>query len=216
MNLETIDPSTAVDAHGNRRADAEVSACFQSLYRRLHRWSDAQQPLRVVGITGCGRGAGVSTVASGLAIAAAEDSESRVLLVDANPQMPSAHPDFTVDQAAGPHGTHSLDEGPQPSLRSNLWKLSLQTALAQSTTVERQTSVREILSGLLLDFSFIVLDLAPVERFGDIVDMQGAIDGTVLVVEAERTNRSLARAATEALSQSRLLGVILNKRQDPG
>ncbi len=215
MSLETIDPATAIEIHENRRTDAEASACFQSLYRQLHGWSDAQQPLRVVGITSCVRGAGVSTVASRLAIAAAEDGQQRVLLVDVQPQSRSARQDIAVDEVAG-QGDPSLERRPQPSFLGNLWTLSLGSAFAQAPTGERQASVQELLSALALEFSFIVLDMAPVDTFGDVVDLTGAVDGMVLIVEAERTNRSLARAATEALSHSRLLGVILNKRQDPG
>ena len=53
------------------------------------------------------------------------------------------------------------------------------------------------------------------DELGRALDIMSAVDGVVLVVEAEFTRRSHVRAAKERLSGTRLLGSALNKHRDP-
>ena len=57
--------------------------------------------LRVLGVTSCRRGEGVSTVASQLAVAAATSGRLSVLLIDANLARPMVHRTFRVSQSPG-------------------------------------------------------------------------------------------------------------------
>lgn len=219
MNLETIEQSTTIDVPRSWRSDPDVSSYFLALYQQLVLQSSVEVPLRIIGITSCQRGAGVSTVAGQLAIAAAEAGKQKVLLVDANLLARPSHDVFSPDDGPGLlnllDGSHALDQVLQPTSLDNLWTLGLGTPTQADLAADLRSTAREFLSGLALEFSFIVLDLPPVEYADDVLGLTGAIDGTVLVVEAERTKGSLARAATEALSRTHLLGAVLNKRQEP-
>lgn len=219
MKLETIEQSTTIDVPRSWRSDPDVSSCFLALYKQLVLQSTVDEPLRIIGITSCQSGAGVSTVASQLAIAASEAGEQKVLLVDANLLAKSSHNVFAPDDGSGLlnllHGSHTLEQVVQPTWLDNLWTLGLGIPSEADLSAELRTTSSEFLSALALEFSFIVLDLPPVEYADDVLGLIGAIDGTVLVVEAERTKGSLARAATEALSRTHLLGAVLNNRQEP-
>ena len=59
MNLETFERSTAIDVPRNPRP-AAWNLYFRALYRRLLSQSATERPFRVVGVTSCQRGAGVS------------------------------------------------------------------------------------------------------------------------------------------------------------
>jgi Mrp family chromosome partitioning ATPase len=215
MTSEIIGQATLIDVRQSWRPDTEVSACFRALYQQILLRSGSQEPLRAVGITSCRRGEGVSTVASRLAIAAAEDGEQKVLLVDASSRVFSIHRTRAIDPTnRAANEFQSLDQFLQPSPLENLWILPLAAAFPSSPDVERPCSVRDLLGRLSFEFSFIVVDLPPVAELGDRIDVATAVDGIVLVVETERTRRSLARTATVALSQSRLLGVVVNRRQE--
>jgi Mrp family chromosome partitioning ATPase len=217
MTTETINPSTLIDVPQSWRPDAKVSACFRTLYQQMLLQSSAEEPLRAVGVTSCRRGEGVSTVASRLAIAAAEDGEQKVLLVDASSRVLPSSRTREMDPTSRPENEFQpLDQFLQPSPLENLWILSLAAAFPPSPPVEPQRSVHELLRDLSFEFSFIVVDLPPVDELGDRIYVTSAVDGMLLVVEAECTRRSLARTATVALSQSRLLGAVLNKRQESG
>jgi protein-tyrosine kinase len=215
MTSEIIDQATPIDVARSWRSDAEVSACFRALHQQMHLQSGSEAPLRAVGVTSCRRGEGVSTVASRLAIAAAEDGDQKVLLVDASSRDISIHRTHEMDRTNRPgNELQPLDRFLQPSPLENLWILPLAAAFPPSPAVEPRRSVHELLSGLSFEFSFIVVDLPPIDELGDRIDVTTAVDGMVLVVDAECTRRSLARTATVALSQSRLLGAVLNKRQE--
>ncbi len=215
MNLEIIDQTTAIDAPRSWQPDAKVCACFRALYRRMVFQSGLEKPPRVVGVTSCRHGEGVSTVACRLAIAAAEGGEQKVLLVDANPTVLSVDRTFTIDPSDRLVGeSQPLDQLLRPSPVENLWTLALATAFPGSPAAEPQRNPQELLTGLSFKFPFIVVDLPPVDELGGELDATAGVDGLVMVVEAECTRRSLARAATVALSHSRLLGAVLNKRQE--
>jgi protein-tyrosine kinase len=215
MASEIIDTSTLIDVHQSWRPDAKVSACFRALYEKTILQSRLDEPLRAVGVTSCRRGEGVSTVASRLAIAAAEDREQKVLLVDASSKVVSIHQMREMSPTDRPrNGFQPLDQFLQPSPLENLWILPLAAAFPPSSAVQPQRSVQELISGLSFEFSFIVVDMPPVAELGDQIGVATAVDGMLLVVDAECTRRSLARTATMALSQSRLLGAVLNKRQE--
>jgi protein-tyrosine kinase len=217
MNLMTIIPPTPFDAPKNWPAEEDLCACFEALYRRLVWESAADRPLRVVGVTGCRRGAGVSTVAGGLAAAAARDVDARVLLIDASREHVAlaggAGEEMTpglIDLVAG---THGIDQLLQPSSIDNLWLLPSGNTQSQLAPRGASSQAVEIINGLSHDFSFVVVDMAPVDELSGVIDVSAALDGVVLVIEAESTRRSAARGAKSTLSGSRLLGTVLNKHQ---
>ncbi len=213
MNLATIDQSAETAVPRSWHADAEVSACFRSLYRRLLAEPSSGDPVRLVGFTSCHRGEGVSTVANRLAVAAAEDGAQKVLLVDLSYEAVSIGQTLADDQAAElfnvTRGLDSLEQFMQPSSWENLWLLPLGAIFASSPRVEQPLAPREVLRALADEFSFIVVDMPPLDE----VSATTAVDGIVLVVEAEQTTPTLIRAAKDALPQGRLLGAVLNKRQ---
>ena len=102
----------------------------------------------------------------------------------------------------------------QPSPLEKLWWLPLGTTCDNgSGTLEVGTKIRELLENLP-QFSFIVVDMDPVDQLGG-GHIADAVDGIVLVLDAERTRRSQARAAAGALPRARLLGAVLNKQSGP-
>jgi succinoglycan biosynthesis transport protein ExoP len=199
MNSETIEQETDVEVQRSWGADARVRACFGALYRRVMSQSTSTQPLRVVGVTSCRRGEGVSTVASRLAIAAAEQGEQKVLLVD----------------VASDRDPDALEQALQHSSLENLWMLPAGSRFSDSPGDEARTTLSELLSGLATEFSFVVLDMPPVDELDDVAAVASAVDGVLLVVAADETRASHARSAAEALSRARVLGAVLNKRQEP-
>jgi Mrp family chromosome partitioning ATPase len=219
MNSETIAQPMDIDVAAGWQPDVAVSACFRDLYQRLLLQSAAEGAVRIVGVTSYGRGEGVSTVASRLAVAAAEHNEQRVLLVDANPESRSFQHALTIDRTPGLlnviRGSHTIDQVLQLSSVENLLILPLGAAFPRSPLIEPPTTVQQLFGSLSLEFSFIVVDMAPVDQLGEVAGVASAVDGIVLVVEAESIGRTRARAVTDLLSRSRVLGAVLNKQQDP-
>ena len=173
----------------------------------------------VVGITSCRRGEGTSTVALGLALAAAQASRKKVLLVDANFLAPAVHEALAVDPAPGLieiiGGSQALDLALQPTGFDSLWALPAGLDPPDATAGKPSMDIVGLFAALAMDFSFIVVDLPPIDRLDAALGAATAIDGVVLVIEAECTGRNLARSAAQVLADGRLLGAVLNKFQDP-
>jgi len=187
----------------------------RAVLRRLPgRGADPAPPLRTLGVIGCPAGAGASTVAARLAAEAALTGREPVLLVDAHPARPAAHRLLEVRAAPGlaevlRDGT-PLAEVLQPCRVPRLYVLAAGRAGADPAAATDSPWLPDLLRMVREEFALAVFDLPP----GDPAGLAGLLDGLVLVAEAERTPLEAARRETERLAgQTRLLGVVLNKRR---
>ena len=66
-------------------------------------------------------------------------------------------------------------------------------------------------------FDFILLDCSSLKESGDAALFSSAVDGVILVVEAEKTRKEQVRnsLATMEMADANILGCVLNKRQYP-
>jgi Mrp family chromosome partitioning ATPase len=71
------------------------------------------------------------------------------------------------------------------------------------------------MESLKATFDLVILDLPPVGRNVPTLSISKAVDGLVLVVEAESTRVPAIRAARQTIEASggRILGAVLNKRR---
>lgn len=214
MKPETFEHSTAIEHPRSWLSEASY-AYFRALYRRL--WShSAAEPLRVLGVTSCQRGAGVSTVALNLALVAAETSDRSVLLLDLSSTRSSLAKPFGMTGDMGLRDALSGAARPAECARAtpvpNLALLGANESYDPSPLNLSYTQVDELLRAVERDFDFAVVDLPPIESnlcFGTARLMHGIL----LVIEAEGTqSETAARGKQRLLSASaNLLGVVLNK-----
>ena len=108
-------------------------------------------------------------------------------------------------------GRRPLQDAVRPTELENLWVLPAGTPLCASMAAQPATSVEQLFAELALDFSFVVVDLPPIDRFDETLGIWSAVDGVLVVIEAECTGRTMARAATQSIAPDRLLGAVLNK-----
>jgi capsular exopolysaccharide synthesis family protein len=203
-----------------KRSAPALDKHFVSLYQRLLALQNgAAQAGHVIGITSCKPGEGVSTVAIGLAVCAAQLGGAPALLVDANLARPTVARAFEVGVEPGLFevlmGTMDAGNCIQPSKCEGL---SLLTAGCWTSGVEpayRPAALAALVSELRGRYGTIVFDLPAAEECSPSSVIGSALDGVVLVVEAERLRDETARRATSRLQQANVvvLGVVLNKRK---
>jgi Mrp family chromosome partitioning ATPase len=171
---------------------------------------------KTIGVTCCERGAGVSTVATNLAVAAAQNYDQPVLLMNVSgasklraSRRPITHSavlnkNFSSDS--------SLSQYVAESRIDNLSLLTVDTADAAQAARLGGRQVIDTLHELERDFGFIVIDLPPANT-GLCFAVSGTLSGVLLVVEAGRTDGEAAILARKRLMQANadVLGVILNK-----
>lgn len=169
----------------------------------------------LLGVTGCTRESGVSTVASNLAIRAADHGLGPVLLVDANLHHPQLHRLIGAKSGLGladvlagqttiaataqatrvpglqilPHGTEGL----------------LRRARVDSARMEG------LVAELRETYSLVLVDLPGACQMGQSQWLAHALDGAVLVIRSERIGWGVAQGCHRCLTQDgvHVVGAVL-------
>jgi uncharacterized protein involved in exopolysaccharide biosynthesis/Mrp family chromosome partitioning ATPase len=170
---------------------------------------------KLVAVTSCGAGAGVTTTASGLASTLSETGEGNVLLVNMNVRDGEAHRFYRGKLAC------SLEEVLQKEKRDDAL---VQDHLYVAKESEANDNLPRVLpkrfSHLVgkmkaSDYDYIIFDMPPVSQISITPRLARYMDMVLLVVESEKTDRDVAKRATALLSETKTnVGVVLNKSRD--
>jgi capsular exopolysaccharide synthesis family protein len=179
---------------------------------------------RVIVITSANPGEGKTTVASNLALALAEISQSvltqSVLLIDGDMRRPRLHEIFGVPNRWGL--TDLLDGKTPPNgcegmvFKTGFRNLSLlpsgSTAINTAALLHSPRAL-ELLNRMRGEFHTVIIDTPPVLHMPDARVLGRFSDGVVLVVRSAQTMRDAAVAANQRLAAdgTRVIGTILNQ-----
>jgi Mrp family chromosome partitioning ATPase len=169
-----------------------------------------------LGIISTQSGEGVSTIANGLARVVARNSKARVLICDvagiqaarSERRRLQSNTRASVD-GAGNRIEFSWLPGSQIAVGT------LGDASGSGALTTDASSVRTMVNTVSANFELVILDLPPVSDGVIGPSLTKAVDGVLLVVEAERTRTDSVRATQKALQMhgGKVLGVVLNKRR---
>lgn len=184
---------------------------------------DPNRRCRVLAVTSDRRGSGVTTVAASLAESLAREGNGArpVLLVDANLDDPQL--------------SRMVDAENEPGLTDGVAMAGMLRTETRETPVEglrllpRGTSADDFDAGLdpgalvaevermAAEFAWVVVDLPANLGVDALAALRERVDGLLLVVEADRTRRQVARFLTESLADGPggAVGLVLNKRSYP-
>jgi len=195
----------------------KIREFYNTLRDRLMLSKDvSREPLRLIAVTSCYSGEGVSTVASNLAVTLSHHGS--VLLVDANLDNPSLHRIFKMDLTPGLAET--LESGTDAVTRAG-HNMDILAAGQMNGSLPRMVESPDRLSDVLNEYRekyrFVVFDAPAVTESSAGVRLSSLVDGVILVVEAERTRSETVLRVKEQLAQvkANVLGVVLNKRRFP-
>jgi Mrp family chromosome partitioning ATPase len=170
---------------------------------------------KLVGITSCGRGAGVTTLATSLAASLSETGDGSVLYVDVNPDRGASAKSFQRGRPAiGLRDALEQDTRDAAKVQDNLYMVSLADPASGKIGVIPKT-----LSGLVprmkaSDYDYIIFDLPPITQTSATAKVAGLLDMTFVVIESEKTQTELAKKATNLLAESRAnVAAVLNKHR---
>lgn len=190
---------------------------FSALRTNL-RFGAPEEP-RVLSVTSATPNEGKTTVAVNLASTLSEQGSEPVLLIDADLRRPMIHHVFGFDRKPGLTDVLRGSATPFEAIResttdSNLHVLPCGGAVANPAVLlgsERfRTLLEELRSGM--GYAHIVIDTPPVLAVTDGVVITRIVDGTIVVVRANRTDRAAVQNAMDQLRSvsAKLMGVILN------
>ena len=177
---------------------------------------------RVIGITSSTRGEGKTTTAINLAYTLAETG-AKVLLIDGDMRLPSIAKRLARDGKIGLSGLlvglydekKAIQEsGILPSL-SILSSGTLPPNPAELLGTER---MREAVADLRKKFDYLVIDLPPVNIVSDALIVSGVVDGMVVVVRQDYSDRRSLNDCINSLKlvNAHILGFVMADAQEEG
>ena len=214
---EPIDQSRAVAAW---RPDNHLQSHIEGLRERVITYFEVkgvEHSPKLVAVTACMDGAGVTTLASGLAAALSGTGNGSVLLVDMN---------------AGEGVTHSFYKGkpgygPSESIETESDGGSSNMSLAKVSGAARSRhdrlagilppSFAELSPKLKADaYDYVVFDMTAITPASVTPRLSGHMDLVLFVIESEKTKDHTARYASDLMRESRAnVMAILNKYHNP-
>jgi len=168
---------------------------------------------KLVALTGLSDGAGVSTIAAGLAKAFAENGDRKVLLVDLttsvreNPFL--KHPADSLRRALDVSRSLQFRQNPRNLYYASAPMRREGNAAASLSPISLQEIMPHLVSS---DYDYIVFDLPPIGPTSPALAVAGFMDKVLLVVDGECTTRENLNWAYSELERGRAdVSCIFNK-----
>ena len=170
---------------------------------------------RTLAVTSARPSEGKSSTSYALAHALARTNR-RVVLVDADLRYPSVHELMEMPLGQGlSNYLAGMDDLEQLLHPSGQERLAVMTAGPQPPSTPELLSgdrLGRLLERLCQDFDHVVLDLPPVMGLADAPLIASQVEGTLMIMAANKTHKNVARLAISRLhsAHARMLGVVLS------
>lgn len=170
---------------------------------------------KLVAVTSCSQGSGVTTLAAGLAATLSETGDGNVLLVDMNVHNGAAHPFFKGKPSCPlPDALEEGEKREDAMVGERLWVASADRN-ANGDKLPRILPKRfsQLMPKLKAsDYDYIIFDMPPVSQTSVTARLSSYMDMTLLILESEKTDREVVKRATALLGESKAnVTAVLNK-----
>ena len=195
--------------------DSQISEAYQTVRASVELSTEGGAPKTML-VTSCREGEGKTTTALAMARDAAA-AGAKVILIDADMRRPSVHRVLNISKTPGlsnlltqslsadavicetdTPGLFVMPAGPKPPSPAELLS---------------GAAFRALLTYLKEHYDQVIIDSPPVLGLADAPRLSAAVDGTVIVMEANRSHRGAIEAAVRRLTAARahIIGAILVK-----
>lgn len=212
-------------AAGATAVNFEIAPEVEEAYQRLGTsvlaypgQTQAEQP-KLLGVVASRHGEGTTTTAAVFGSILVRRRVGRVAVVECNLRTPSFETAFGVRPAPGltelVDGKTTLAEAAQPTSIPNLFAVSAGDVAGSPAALCDSPGLSAVLDQLRDRFDFVILDLPPVNVYGDALILGPRLDAAVLVIEADATRVSEVERARRTVERAgvRVVGSVLNRRR---
>jgi uncharacterized protein involved in exopolysaccharide biosynthesis/Mrp family chromosome partitioning ATPase len=168
---------------------------------------------KLVAVTSCAKGAGVTSVAAGLAASLSETGDGNVLLVDMNIAGGAAQQFYKGKLGCGVDDVLETEARKNALVQKNLY-FAVQPAESSDTL---PGILPKDLMGLIpklkaSDYDYIIFDMPAVTQTSMTPRLARLMDMVLLVIESEKTNQEVAKKVISLLGESKAnVTMVLNK-----
>jgi Mrp family chromosome partitioning ATPase len=167
---------------------------------------------KLVAVTSCNAGAGVTTTAAGLAASLSETGDGNVLLVNMNVENGEAHHFYKGKLSQDLEQVLDGEKRNDARVQDRLYvarESSGQDALPRVLPKRFGNLVPKLKAS---DYDYIIFDMPAVTQVSMTLRLARFMDLVLVVLESEKTDRDVAKRAVSLLSESKTnVGVVLNK-----
>lgn len=192
-----------------------ISEQFRTIRTNIQFASSSDKRLQTIVITSSGPGEGKSTTSANLAVVFAKAGQ-RVLLVDADLRKPTVYKTFQLNNAKGLSTilstTQNATEIVQDSGIENLSVLTSGPKPPNPSELLGSVRMNQVIQELRNTYDIVIFDMPPVVTVTDAQIMASKVDGTLLVIRENVTNKESVAKAADLLKlvNARILGTVYN------
>lgn len=168
---------------------------------------------KLIAVTGCAEGSGVSTTSAGLASALSEVGDGNVLLVNMSDRNGAAQHFHKGNLACGLEEALETDKRDSVMVQENLYAVSEVAGGEQLVTLLPKRFKALVPRLRASDFDYIIFDMPPVSQISMTTRLARFMDVVIMVIESERTPCEVAKKARALLGPNTKIGVVLNKER---
>jgi len=192
---------------------------YESILWRIDAKCQANETM-AVGLTGCQKKSGSTTIAANLAVRASDQQRGRILLIDANWRVPGLLKTFDLSKELGLYDILSGEISPREcepqAITDNLDLLCRgKWDEAQPSRIQ-QNLAAEMLSDFKTEYSLILIDLPAADELRSALPVARKLDGALLISRFEMVNKSQAQNASRRLQEDGVTvwGSVLNRHRE--
>lgn len=178
---------------------------------------DSEDDVKVILVTSAQPREGKTSTATNIAVVAAHAGK-RVLLIDADMRNPNIHKRFQISNLEGLstvliHGKMLSECIIACPKTENLYILTSGPSCSNVSKLLSSRQFAKVISHCRDAYDFVVIDSPPVLVVSDSLVLTRRVDATILVVDAQKSNRHMVLKAVRGLDQvnAKILGIILNR-----
>jgi uncharacterized protein involved in exopolysaccharide biosynthesis/Mrp family chromosome partitioning ATPase len=181
----------------------------------IHFEGDPHKP-KLIGLTSCGDGVGVTSLAAGLAGALSETGDGNVLLLNLNFESQSVHPFYRGELACDLSDVLETEKRRNSPVLQHLYVATAgNPGDSEAQNLSKQLA-RVVPKLRVSDYEYIIFDLPPTTPITMTARLAGMMDLVILVVESEKDTQESVKQVAKLLSRSKArVSAVLNKVRNP-
>jgi len=196
------------------RPKSPISEAYRSLRTQIQ-YSKSENPPKTILVSSPGPGEGKSTSVTNLAIAMAQMG-SKTVLTDADLRRPVLHSLFGMKRENGLSnylvGKSSVDEIVKTTKIQNLDLITTGILPPNPSEILSSQRMKLFIDELSQKYDYVFFDSPPIIAVTDALVLAPSMDGMILVLRSDRTDKDAALRACELIENvnAKLLGSLLN------
>ena len=196
-------------------ANHSLRSFYEALRDRIVVYFDVKNVThnpKLVAVTSANRGAGVTTIAMGLAASLSETGEGNVLLVDMNAEQGAVHQFYKGKPGCALDDAFEKEKRGGALMQNNLYVVTEKSHGDKLPRILPKRFNTLLPKFKASDYDYIIFDMPPVTQTSVTPRLSGFMDMVLLVVEAEKTDQEVVRRANLLLKESKANVIaVLNK-----